>query len=81
MEKSFSMGINNMSFAGGQLKYGDQFFFVTARYKKEICARKNGCWREISGFDKRDECFVETLLESFVVVCWMSAAREIFKKV
>ena len=66
------------SVSGGQLKYGDQFFFVTAWYKKKICARKNGCWREISGCD---ECFIETPFRVLVIVCLLSAAREIFKKV
>ena len=64
------------SASGGQLKYCDQLFFVTAWYKK-ICARNNGCWQEIS---VRHECFIKTLLESFLVVCLLSAAREIFKK-
>ena len=44
--ESFALHSNVL---GGQLKYGDQFFFVTAWYKKKICARKNDCWREISG--------------------------------
>ena len=41
-------------------------FFVTAWYKK-ICARKNGCWREIS---VRDECSTKTVLR---VLCCCSA--------
>ena len=57
--ESFALHSNVL---GGQLKYGKQFFFVTAWYKK-ICARKNGWWREIS---VRDECFIKTL---FRILC------------
>ena len=54
--------LESTSVSGGQLKYCDQFFFVTAWYIKKICARKNGCWREIS---VRDECFIKTLFRMF----------------
>ena len=36
----FFTDLDSTSISGGQLKYGDQFFFVTARYKKKYAHAK-----------------------------------------